>query len=146
MKKIILLLIIIFLCGCNFKSVLPKPEVTGGERGKLGIDKNINELTIDNYLNRTDSVSIDLRMLKDERYYPLTARLSLTDAIIVFLKYKFINNKEYTIPQISEFLRIPEEEVTNKIKYISGKYQAIIDKLYYDYEKEYIISRRKKKK
>ena len=31
---------------------LPKPEVTGGERGQLGIDKNINEETIDNYLNR----------------------------------------------------------------------------------------------
>ena len=26
---------------------LPLPEVTGGERGMLGIDKNINEETID---------------------------------------------------------------------------------------------------
>ena len=31
---------------------LPLPEVTGGERGMLGIDKNINEETIDKYLNR----------------------------------------------------------------------------------------------
>lgn len=45
---------------------LPKPEVTGGERGKLGIDKNINEETIDNYLNRSDSVYYDVRMLKDD--------------------------------------------------------------------------------
>lgn len=45
---------------------LPTPEVTGGERGKLGIDKNINEETIDNYLNRSDSVYYDVRMLKDD--------------------------------------------------------------------------------
>lgn len=48
---------------------LPKPEVTGGERGELGIDKNINEETIDNYLNRSDSVYRDMRMLKDEANY-----------------------------------------------------------------------------
>lgn len=44
---------------------LPLPEVTGGERGMLGIDKNINEETIDNYLGRSDSVYRDMRMLKD---------------------------------------------------------------------------------
>lgn len=44
---------------------LPKPEVTGGERGMLGIDKNINEETIDNYLGRSDVVYRDMRMLKD---------------------------------------------------------------------------------
>ena len=33
---------------------LPKPEITGGERGTFGIDKNINEETIDKYLNRSD--------------------------------------------------------------------------------------------
>ena len=41
---------------------LPKPEVTGGTRGELGIDKNINEATIDEYLNRHDSVYRDMRM------------------------------------------------------------------------------------
>lgn len=45
---------------------LPKPEVTGGQRGALGIDKNINEKTIDNYLEREDSVYYDMRMLKDD--------------------------------------------------------------------------------
>lgn len=50
-------------------SSLPKPEVTGGERGQLGIDKTINEQTIDNYLNRSDSVYRDMRMLKDEANY-----------------------------------------------------------------------------
>ena len=49
--------------------VLPKPEVTEGERGQLGIDKNINETNIDNYLERSDSVYRDMRMLKDPGNY-----------------------------------------------------------------------------
>lgn len=48
---------------------LPKPEVTEGERGLLGIDKNINEKTIDKYLNRDDSVYRDMRMLEDYADY-----------------------------------------------------------------------------
>lgn len=48
---------------------LPKPTVTGGQRGQLGIDKNINEKNIDKYLNRKDSVYRDMRMLKDEANY-----------------------------------------------------------------------------
>lgn len=48
---------------------LPKPELTEGLRGTFGIDKNINETTIDNYLNRTDSVYRDMRMLKDPGNY-----------------------------------------------------------------------------
>ena len=35
---------------------LPLPEITDGQRGELGIDKNINESNIDNYLGRSDSV------------------------------------------------------------------------------------------
>ena len=48
---------------------LPLPEVTGGERGKLGIDKNINESVIDEYLNRSDSVYRDMRMFEDPAKY-----------------------------------------------------------------------------
>lgn len=48
---------------------LPTPQVTEGVRGQLGIDKNINETTIDEYLNRTDSVYYDMRMLKDPGNY-----------------------------------------------------------------------------
>ena len=48
---------------------LPKPEVTGGKRGELGIDKNINESTIDKYLGRSDSVYRDMRMLEDPANY-----------------------------------------------------------------------------
>ena len=75
-KKIIigsLLLLIGIVIGLimpnNQLSKLPKPKVTGGERGKLGIDKNINEKTIDKYLNREDSVYRDMRMLKDPGNY-----------------------------------------------------------------------------
>ena len=48
---------------------LPLPEATGGARGMLGIDKNINEETIDQYLNRKDSVYRDMRMLIDHGNY-----------------------------------------------------------------------------
>lgn len=49
----------------NLESKLPKPELSEGLRGQYGIDKNINEKTIDNYLNRTDTVYRDVRMLED---------------------------------------------------------------------------------
>lgn len=48
---------------------LPKPEVSGGMRGELGIDKNVNEATIDQYLGRGDAVYRDMRMLIDEANY-----------------------------------------------------------------------------
>ena len=70
-KKIIsslfILLIMITLTGCG--STLPKPQKTTGQRGELGIDKNINEETIDKYLGRYDSVYRDMRMLKDPGNY-----------------------------------------------------------------------------
>ena len=48
---------------------LPKPEITEGMRGELGIDKNVNESTIDKYLGRADSVYRDMRMLVDPAEY-----------------------------------------------------------------------------
>ena len=78
MKKIIYLIIGILVGGLLsyfiFNKVetlekLPKPEVTEGERGMLGIDKNINEQTIDKYLGRSDSVYRDMRMLSDPGNY-----------------------------------------------------------------------------
>ena len=53
----------------NLLMSLPEPELSEGERGQLGIDKNINESTIDQYLNRADAVYRDLRMLKDPGNY-----------------------------------------------------------------------------
>lgn len=72
MKKLFIVLLsvllIIGLSGCKEES-LPLPELDEGMRGQLGIDKNINEKTIDKYLNRDDSVYRDMRMLKDEANY-----------------------------------------------------------------------------
>ena len=53
----------------NTLTSLPAPEVAEGQRGELGIDKNVNESTIDQYLNRADAVYRDLRMLKDPGNY-----------------------------------------------------------------------------
>ena len=48
---------------------LPAPELSEGARGEMGIDKNINESTIDNYLGLEDAVYRDVRMLRDEASY-----------------------------------------------------------------------------
>lgn len=48
---------------------LPKPELSGGMRGEMGIDKNINEASLDRYLGRDDVVYRDVRMLVDEAVY-----------------------------------------------------------------------------
>lgn len=48
---------------------LPKPELAEGQRGELGIDKNVNEATIDEYLERPDAVYRDMRMLVDPGNY-----------------------------------------------------------------------------
>ena len=79
-KKIVILIISLIIIiaalvttfiiiGSNKLKSLPLPEVTGGERGLLGIDKNINESTLDEYLNRSDSVYRDMRMLVDPANY-----------------------------------------------------------------------------
>lgn len=81
-KKSIILLILsviaiitIIVCAFIFNSgsvkelSLPKPEKSEGLRGEFGIDKNINESTIDSYLNRKDSVYRDMRLLKDPGNY-----------------------------------------------------------------------------
>ncbi len=54
--------------GDSLKS-LPLPEVSEGQRGELGIDKNINEGTIDSYLGRSDAVYRDMRMLQDPAHF-----------------------------------------------------------------------------
>lgn len=68
------LVILAFLLGRfvfpnNVLPSLPAPELAEGERGQLGIDKNVNETTIDDYLGRSDAIYRDLRMLKDPGNY-----------------------------------------------------------------------------
>ena len=82
MKKYIWIIIcsaVVFIVGAfligryavpnTIPSSLPKPELSSGQRGELGIDKNINESTIDQYLGRSDAVYRDMRMLKDPGNY-----------------------------------------------------------------------------
>lgn len=73
-KKILLVMIMaLMLCACGEKEEkvveLPKPEVSEGVRGDLGIDKNVNEESIDKYLNMDNAVYRDMRMLKDPGNY-----------------------------------------------------------------------------
>lgn len=48
---------------------IPTPELSEGMRGQLGIDKNVNETTIDAYLGRSDSVYRDMRLPVDPASY-----------------------------------------------------------------------------
>ena len=57
------------LTNANNLPEIPAPEVSSGMRGELGIDKNVNEETIDKYLGRSDSVYRDVRMLVDPANY-----------------------------------------------------------------------------
>lgn len=72
MRKLLTVLLVLLtltnLSACADKA-LPLPETEEGVRGELGIDKNINEKTIDKYLNRDDCVYRDMRMLVDEANY-----------------------------------------------------------------------------
>ena len=75
LKKILLVIIVMFaVCACNgeektAQTALPKPQVSEGVRGELGIDANVNESTLDNYLGREDAVYRDMRMLIDPAEY-----------------------------------------------------------------------------
>ena len=70
-KKILLIMLFaLTLCACGEKELgLPKPQVSEGVRGDLGIDANVNEASLDKYLNRDDAVYRDMRMLKDPATY-----------------------------------------------------------------------------
>ena len=50
---------------CKTENPLPNQQLSEWLRWVYGIDKNINEKTIDNYLHRSDVVYRDVRMLED---------------------------------------------------------------------------------
>lgn len=109
----------------NSKSTLkelPLPEVTGGERGILGIDKNINEETLDEYLGREDVVYRDMRMLKDPGNYEAIGGDSYISG--------FVKGFEVVpYPYLTEVKGLPEivgESYTGKtlFKEVDGKYVA----------------------
>ena len=130
LMTIILMCLSLTLCACSKEEVvtppddsLPKPEVTGGIRGEqFGIDKNINEATIDNYLNRSDSVYRDVRMLKDPGNYEAIGGDSYLSA--------FVKGFEIVpFPYLVNVTNLPEEvgkTYTGKTLFTedNGKYTA----------------------
>ena len=131
MKKKIIIILLCTLCflssGCTKDESLkklPKPEVTEGIRGEqFGIDQNINEKTIDQYLHRSDSVYRDMRMLEDPgNYEAIGGDAYLSGFVEGFEAVPF--------PLIVNVTGLPEEvgkTYTGKTLYTlteDGKYQA----------------------
>ena len=87
----------------NVEETLPKPEISDGIRGEqFGIDKNINESTIDEYLGRSDSVYRDMRMLKDPGNYEAIGGDSYLSG--------FVNGFEVIpLPYLTNVTGLPEE-------------------------------------
>ncbi|MBR2708719.1 hypothetical protein IKE98_00040 [Candidatus Saccharibacteria bacterium] len=83
-------------------ATLPKPEIAEGQRGELGIDKNVNEETIDSYLGRSDAVYRDMRMLVDPGNYEAVGGDSMLSG--------FVNG--FTVvpfPYVANVSGLPEE-------------------------------------
>ena len=84
---------------------LPPPETSEGQRGELGIDKNINESTIDRYLNRDDSVYIDVRMLDDPANYEAIGGDSKLSGIVKgfeLVPYPYLTNVKGLPEEVGE--------------------------------------------
>ena len=81
---------------------LPTPEVSEGQRGELGIDKNVNEETIDLYLGRDDAVYRDMRLLVDPGNYAAIGGDSYLSG--------FVNGFEVVpLPYLVNVTGLPEE-------------------------------------
>lgn len=106
----------------NGLASLPKPELSEGQRGELGIDKNVNESTIDKYLGRSDAVYRDMRLLKDPGNYEAIGGDSYLSG--------FVKGFEVVpLPMLVNVTGLPEEvgdTYTGKTLFtnINGKYSA----------------------
>lgn len=90
---------LLLLSGCS--EALPKPTVIEGAWARFEIDKNINVSTIDRYLNRSDTVYRDMRMLVDPiDYAALGGDAYLSGYIKGFsvVPYPFISDKQLGLP------------------------------------------------
>ncbi|MCR5373258.1 MAG: thioredoxin family protein [Solobacterium sp.] len=83
---------------------LPLPEAESGIRGEqFGIDRNINESTIDQYLGREDTVYRDMRMLVDEADYSAIGGDAYLSGIVEgfeVVPYPFLCNVEGLPPEV----------------------------------------------
>ena len=98
----------VLLAGCGTaapkETPLPSPEPESGLRGEqFGIDKNINEASIDQYLGRTDTVYRDMRMLKDEADYEAIGGDAWLSGIVEgfeVVPYPYLVNVEGLPPEV----------------------------------------------
>lgn len=121
--KILLSLFLLLIVSSCKDTKLPLPELSEGIRGELGIDKNINESTIDKYLNREDSVYFDMRMLVDDAEYENIGGDSYLSGIVKgfeVLPYPYICNVEGLPQEVGQgykgntlFSHIDDEYVAN---------------------------------
>lgn len=134
-KALIIIIILLLACGISFgiykyntrtNDGMPLPQITGGERGKLGIDKNINEKTIDKYLGREDSVYRDMRMLVDPGDYEAIGGDSVLTG--------YVNGFEIVpLPYIFPVEDLPSEVGVTYVgdtlfkKLANGKYEAVYE-------------------
>ena len=96
------------LAGCGTsapkESPLPSPAPESGLRGEqFGIDANINEATIDQYLGRSDTVYRDMRMLKDEAEYEAIGGDAWLSGIVEgfeVVPYPYLVNVEGLPPEV----------------------------------------------
>ena len=96
------------LAGCGTsapkESPLPSPVPESGLRGEqFGIDANINEATIDQYLGRSDTVYRDMRMLKDEAEYEAIGGDAWLSGIVEgfeVVPYPYLVNVEGLPPEV----------------------------------------------
>ena len=110
MKKTVSVLAaaVILLSGCgtrdNVPAGLPAPELEEGIRGEqFGIDKNVNEKTVDQYLGREDTVYRDMRMLKDDAEYEAIGGDSFLSGYVdgfEIVPYPYLVNVEGLPPEV----------------------------------------------
>ena len=146
-KKILLIMIMtLALCACGDKEEkvveLPKPEITEGVRGDLGIDKNVNEKTIDQYLNMDNAVYRDMRMLIDEGNYEAIGGDSYLSGFVAGFEV-------VPLPYLVNVTGLPEEvggtysgttlfTLTDEGKYVAN-YEESMEILEYLFPKDKII-------
>jgi len=141
MKKIVLLILCLLLVGCS--SALPKPEKESGIRGEmLGIDKNVNESTIDKYLGRDDAVYRDTRMLKDDADYEAIGGDSYLSGFVKgfeVVPYPYLVTPEGLPEDVGEAYSGPTLFTKNADGSYSANYEESMDIIHYLFPADKII-------
>ena len=121
---------------------LPAPEFEDGLRGEqFGIDKNINEATIDQYLFRDDAVYRDMRMLRDEAEYEAIGGDSWLSGIVEgfeVVPYPYLCNVEGLPEEVGQGYH-GETLFTHDENGYTANYEESMDILEYLFPKDKVI-------